>query len=506
MPSVCLAFFSPCDFKLPKKHLADTIDWLRSLDCEIVLAEALQQNQSAFPAPAGVRHLQYHVKSNIFRKENLWNLAAQNASSDELIFLDSDITIEPSSWLDETVKVLQTCDIMQPFTEAVWLTHDGEENCSKSPISDAIARGYPVTEGHLHQGFGWAMTRDAFNRMSGFYDKGVLGSGDTAFALALSQDSQITERTQWLNINSFMHCPSYKRYRAHALKEEFKIGSHPGAKAVHKWHGTNGSRYYYEREFAMPLEDDKEYFTYYDDTGCIEWGCKQSNSRANKYFKNRNEDGQAPYLIGIGTPKSGSNSLRTALAMLGYEVCHLGARHYHEMGGIGWQINRNYKRGVKLFEGIDHFDAMVDYPMQKYYQLIAEQYPDSRFILTYRDPHAVALSAIRMQRWFSLKEPEEYERWPDKMRTYSQVLEATEKHINGVFEFFRDDPARLLVLDCADDDVTLWSLLCDFTKRSRRAAEKPWPWSFNHQSWEVHDGLMKYAKNNKSHEKEENGQ
>ena len=48
------------------------------------------------------------------------------------------------------------------------------------------------------------------------------------------------------------------------------------------------------------------------------------------------------------------------------------------------------------FETDDEFDAFVDYPIHAIYQKLYDDNNDAKFILTYRPPHDVALSWLRM--------------------------------------------------------------------------------------------------------------
>lgn len=92
-------------------------------------------------------------------------------------------------------------------------------------------------------------------------------------------------------------------------------------------------------------------------------------------------------VIGAGFGRTGTESMRFALEELGFDPCH----HMRQVYGNDEQM-RNWADVVvggatpdweRLFDG---YRAAVDWPSVLYWRELVEFYPDSKVILTYRDP------------------------------------------------------------------------------------------------------------------------
>lgn len=92
--------------------------------------------------------------------------------------------------------------------------------------------------------------------------------------------------------------------------------------------------------------------------------------------------------IGAGFGRTGTDSLRNALNILGVGPCH----HMYEVMASETQIDRWFRKTDgedvswdQLFEG---FSATVDWPSARYWPELAETYPEAKIILTYREPES----------------------------------------------------------------------------------------------------------------------
>lgn len=93
-------------------------------------------------------------------------------------------------------------------------------------------------------------------------------------------------------------------------------------------------------------------------------------------------------VIGAGFGRTGTDSLRHALNMLGLGTCH----HMHEVIPSEVQAER-WLRKVRgedigwdtLFEG---FGSAVDWPSAYYWRDMMDVYPDAKVVLTHRDPES----------------------------------------------------------------------------------------------------------------------
>jgi hypothetical protein len=91
-------------------------------------------------------------------------------------------------------------------------------------------------------------------------------------------------------------------------------------------------------------------------------------------------------VIGAGWGRTGTESLKKALEILGFGKCY----HMFELIKDGkrviyWeQLARGEKPDYeKLFEG---YQSAVDFPAAMYYREFMAQYPNAKVILSYRDP------------------------------------------------------------------------------------------------------------------------
>ena len=90
-------------------------------------------------------------------------------------------------------------------------------------------------------------------------------------------------------------------------------------------------------------------------------------------------------VVGSGLGRTGTKSMHTALAMLGFGPCH----HMVEV----FQHPESMQLWVDAGEGKPNWDlifqgyhSMVDYPGAAYWKEIADHYPDAKVLHTVRDP------------------------------------------------------------------------------------------------------------------------
>lgn len=170
-------------------------------------------------------------------------------------------------------------------------------------------------------------------------------------------------------------------------------------------------------------------------------------------------------VVGAGVGRTGTDSMREALNILGFGPCH----HMYEVNARDEQKRmwRAFVQGTplgweSLFEG---YSSCVDWPSAHYWKELAEFYPDAKMVLTYRsaeswwqsfeqtilpgiristDPESLGLALIR-DRVFSGR--------PDDRAHAMAVYEA---HVEAVKTTIA--PERLLIHTIGDG----WEPLCAF--------------------------------------------
>ena len=239
-------------------------------------------------------HLQLRTETPIWHKENMVNLGVRYLlpkNYKAFAWIDADIEFESSTWALDTLKILNGCkDVVQLFSHAV--------DMSKERMSLNIFNGFGysfnkkkayTTKGidYWHPGFAWAMTRKAYEKVGGLYDKGVLGSGDNIMAIAFINKGTYTTNNDYCDIYN----QSMLDFQVQASK--LRLGYTPGV-IRHHYHGTKENRQYTERwKILMKHKySPKEHLTY-DAVGLlVPTPAFPAEFKADimQYFRERKED------------------------------------------------------------------------------------------------------------------------------------------------------------------------------------------------------------------------
>ena len=181
-------------------------------------------------------------------------------------------------------------------------------------------------------------------------------------------------------------------------------------------------------------------------------------------------------IVGAGYGRTGTLSLKTALESLGFKRCYhmLELVRHHDDHRPLWSAAR---RGEAvdwdaLFEG---YRAAVDWPACNSWERLAAYYPQSKVILSLRDPdrwHTSVLNTIYLgskARRGDDPEQEEIGRWIDEI-IWDGVFDGRfedKDYAIGVYLAHAErvksaiPPERLLVFEPADG----WAPLCEFLER-----------------------------------------
>jgi len=240
------------------------------------------------------KHLQLKTDTPIWHKENMINLGVKYllpADYKAFAWIDADLEFESNTWALDTLKILNGCkDVVQLFSHAVDMNHDETSlNCFNS-LGYSFAKEKPyITSGldYWHPGFAWAITRKAYEKMGGIYDKGVLGAGDAIMALAFVG-----------KVNK-MSNPKYHTDYNNSMKEfqersrGLRLGYVPCV-IRHHYHGTKQNRKYVERSkiIITHLFSPLLHLTY-DEKGILiptKDFCEEFKKDIMNYFTERKED------------------------------------------------------------------------------------------------------------------------------------------------------------------------------------------------------------------------
>ena len=166
-------------------------------------------------------------------------------------------------------------------------------------------------------------------------------------------------------------------------------------------------------------------------------------------------------VFGVGFHKTGTTSLRDALRILGYRVT--GPNFTQEQ-----RLEHLLLRAAELAE---QYDGFQDDPWPLLFREMDQRFPDSKFVLTVRDPDEWYMSVLRhfgdknssMRKFiYGIGHPK------DNEHIYKTRVEA---HNREVMDYFASRPEDLLVMDLTNGDG--WDKLCPFL--GHPAPQSPFP-------------------------------
>lgn len=293
MIGVVLGFHSPAGYALPRQHLQGTIRHVLASGATVAVAQAVRPGGRPEPVPAGVATGVWWTSQIMFFKENLWNLGATLLPRcDVLVFCDSDVYWPDSGWLGHVRETMRVADIAQPFEVAAWLDRTGQESMRRPAAAVAIAAGREPRLGGYHPGFAWAVTRDAYARIGGWYDRCPQGGGDCAIAFALADDAHGESMAARVPLEAeYWHRASYRAWRSRVRELRLRVAYPAGLVIRHRWHGERSRRLYHGRSSYMPQVGHGEYPLERRPDGLLRWTDEAASDRAADYFAYRCEDG-----------------------------------------------------------------------------------------------------------------------------------------------------------------------------------------------------------------------
>ncbi len=180
---------------------------------------------------------------------------------------------------------------------------------------------------------------------------------------------------------------------------------------------------------------------------------------------------RAPKVFGVGYPKTGTTTLATCLAGLGYK---------HKTCDMNLAAEVRSGRFWRTIGAAERYDSFDDWPWFLVFREMSELYPEARFILTVRRSTEAYLGSLRRYREhrgrFNKGAPE-----PDWWRPVfgfpmhywnaERFAEEYESHNEAVVNWFANEPERLKVLCWENGDE--WDELCSFL--DKETPDQPFP-------------------------------
>ena len=236
-----------------------------------------------------------HSNSYMFYKEQLINKLEKVVPEQytKLVCLDGDIIFDIPDWVNQISASLNENDLIQPFSEACWLTPDNTKIRSKKPsyalaiVNDQLRS--PKSIHMFHPGFAWAFKREFFRKIGGFFERAIIGNGDMVFVFNFFRES-LPE--YWVrDVGNKFAVETWGEYHAKIKAAAPKIG-YIQAKALHIFHGVRQNRQYTTRYKAVShmLTGKWDDQITVNADGLFEFKNPQISQAVLEYFKRRNED------------------------------------------------------------------------------------------------------------------------------------------------------------------------------------------------------------------------
>ena len=90
-------------------------------------------------------------------------------------------------------------------------------------------------------------------------------------------------------------------------------------------------------------------------------------------------------VVGTGLGRTGTKSMQTALAMLGFGPCHHMVEVFADPGSMQWWVDA--AEGRPNWDLIfKNYQSVVDYPGAAHWKALVDYYPDAKVLHTVRDP------------------------------------------------------------------------------------------------------------------------
>src|SRR5271169_3685485 len=193
----------------------------------------------------------------LWQKERLLNIALQSVPPDveNVAFLDCDVVFDRKDWAEDAeAKLSERCDIIQLFSEALYLKKDSLPDDASAISAELSAPGIVHTgdpsvlsqgilvsgqERLLYQpGLAWAVKR-AILQEHQLYDAAIVGGGDNLMVASIYGDFERVIDRHGLNPRRKQH---YLRW---ALPYNKRIAGRIGCLSgtiFHLWHGELNDR------------------------------------------------------------------------------------------------------------------------------------------------------------------------------------------------------------------------------------------------------------------------
>lgn len=311
-----ITHFNPAGYRGKLRHLQLASQSARRQGLPLIIVE-LAFGNSAFVVPNDWAEVVVHLNTNtvLWHKERLLNIALGYLprSCTKIAWIDGDVIFTNDQWVPAACEALDEYPIVQLFETAVYLPPDHDGSALKGshpsiesgqvPVHSQSSAAFAARKcrtieeisatlenySSAHPGFAWAGHRTLFEKV-GFYDRFIVGSGDTVMMWAMYVNSA-TSSLFPLPHGALFDDVSRWTCRFNRLVRG-RVACVPG-RALHLWHGRLSDRQYGSRLSLLIDHDfDPQVDIGLDSSGCWVWTTDKPGLHrgVTEYFWSRRED------------------------------------------------------------------------------------------------------------------------------------------------------------------------------------------------------------------------
>lgn len=283
---IAFAFFNSCEYIRPAQNMLLFINKLRLAGIPYYSIEMVIGNANPILVNPTLR---FYSKSAFFYKEALWNRLEKEIPSEytKICFLDSDIIFERADWLDTLSEMLESYDLVHPFKNAKLLNISYTEYAVFESVIKKTDRFINTGGG----GYGWAIRRDFFSNIGGFFDMCILGGGDELFYTSIMNQSYNTSNNPMFILLKNEYITYKMKVQEYCPRVTFLEST-----MLHLFHGSIQNRNYETRYNVLKDVNWISVFIKNSD-GFWESMDESINLQCLEYFKNRKEDSLTSVII-----------------------------------------------------------------------------------------------------------------------------------------------------------------------------------------------------------------
>jgi hypothetical protein len=238
--AIGIVFFNFCKSKKILMNYFYTVEKLRLANIPFFTLELV------FGIPEIKEATHVYGKDALFHKESLLRILEQKIPIEfsKVMFMDCDLIFDNANWYNETSKLLDQYDVVQPFETCLWL--DSTYTTVIQERKGVASMSQNTYDSKYHPGFAWAFRRLWYNQ-NGFYDLAITGSGDTLSAAA------------WMNVDfppNYLQRAYDKTFKAYRKSLTLPKMSFAKGAVRHLWHGTKEGRNYMNRHKILQGVDE----------------------------------------------------------------------------------------------------------------------------------------------------------------------------------------------------------------------------------------------------------